>query len=140
MPEDVRVYGDRNLILPPLLNLSVNALSATGMYLLDDGLSLWMIVGDQVDEKEMMEVFGVPSVAGYDLCNMRLPLLETERSKKIHLLLDELRVDRPYFCPLKMVRAADVEFNKLKWRLIEDRDVFPGGNYSYAEFVQKVLS
>lgn len=140
LPEDVRVYGEKNLILPPLLNLSLNALSATGMYLLDDGLSLWMVVGNQVDPNEMMEVFGVPSLDGYDVTNMRLPLLENERSRKIHLLLDELRVDRPYFCPLKIVRATDNEFNRFKWRLIEDRDIFPGGNFSYGEYVQQVLN
>ena len=140
LPEDVRVYGTSNLILPPVLNLSVNALSATGMYLLDDGLSLWLLVGDQVNETEMMEVFGVPSLMGYDVSNLRLPSLETQRSKKIFTLLQELRVDRPYYCPLKIVRASDPEFSKLKWRLIEDRDVFQGGNYSYGEYVQKVIS
>ena len=140
LPEDVRVYGPSNLILPPVLNLSVNALSATGMYLLDDGLSLWLLVGDQVSETEMMEVFGVPSLMGYDVSNLRLPSLDTQRSKKIFTLLQELRVDRPYYCPLKIVRASDPEFSKLKWRLIEDRDVFQGGNYSYGEYVQKVIS
>ena len=140
LPEDVRVYGTSNLILPPVLNLSVNVLSATGMYLLDDGLSLWLLVGDQVSETEMMEVFGVPSLMGYDVSNLRLPSLETQRSKKIFTLLQELRVDRPYYCPLKIVRASDPEFSKLKWRLIEDRDVFQGGNYSYGEYVQKVIS
>lgn len=134
------MYGERNLILPPLLNLSVNALSATCTYLLDDGLSLWMIVGNQVDTNEMMEIFGVPSLDNYDVTNLRLPLLDTERSRKIHTLIEELRMDRPYFCPLKIVRAVDVDFNKLKWRLIEDRDVFPGGNYSYGEYIQSIIA
>lgn len=127
------------MILPPILNLSINALSATGIYLLDDGLSFWMVVGDQADPNELMEIFGVPSLAGYDVSNIRLPLLENETSRKIHSLLDELRVDRPYYCPLKIVRATDPDFSFVKWRLVEDRDVFPGGNYSYGEYAQALL-
>lgn len=133
------MYGDRNMILPPILNLSINALSATGVYLLDDGLSFWMVVGDQANPNMLMELFGVPSLVGYDVSNIRLPLLENETSRKIHALLDELRVDRPYYCPLKIVRATDPDFNFVKWRLVEDRDVFPGGNYSYGEYVQALL-
>ena len=37
LPESVRVTGERALILPPLLNLSLAALTADGVYLLDDG-------------------------------------------------------------------------------------------------------
>ena len=44
--------------------------------------------------------------------------------------------DRLYFCPLEVVRSSDVDFAKLKWRMVEDRDVFQGANYSYSEYVQ----
>lgn len=138
LPESVRVTGERALILPPLLNLSLAALTADGVYLLDDGFTLWLLLGSQVDPAVMNDLFGVASLEGYDVPNMRLPLLETTLSQKVHLLVQELRTDRPYFCPLKIVRVTDPEFAVLKWRLVEDRDVFPGGNYSYLEYVQLV--
>ena len=138
LPEGVRVTGERALILPPMRNLSLAALTADGVYLLDDGFALWLLLGSQVDSALLTDLFGVASLEGYDVPNMRLPLLETALSQKVHLLLQELRADRPYFCPLKIVRVTDPEFAVLKWRLVEDRDVFPGGNYSYSEYVQLV--
>lgn len=115
------MYGEHNLILPPLTNLSLSALQADGIYLVDDGVSLWLVLGAQVDPNKMMDLFGVASLDGYDVSNVRLPQLENEFSQKVHLLLEELRVDRPYFCPLHIVRAMDPEFSKLRWRFIEDR-------------------
>ena len=132
------MYGEHNLILPPLTNLSLSALQADGIYLVDDGVSLWLVLGAQVDPNKMMDLFGVASLDGYDVSNVRLPQLENEFSQKVHLLLEELCVDRPYFCPLHIVRAMDPEFSKLRWRFIEDRDVFAGSNYSYAEYVQLI--
>lgn len=137
--EETRLYGDNNLILPPLVNLSVTALSATHMYLMDDSLALWLLVGSSVPESELQEVFGLPSLDGYDLSLLRLPLLDNDRSRRLHTLVNELRVDRPYFCPLYVVRATDPAFLKLKWRFVEDRDDFADGNQTYQEFVQNII-
>lgn len=138
LPETTRVYGERNIILPPFTNLSLNALTADGMYLIDDGLSLWLLLGNQVNATEMTNLFGVSSLDGYDVSNMCLPVLQTELNKKVHDLIDELRMDRPYFCPLHIVRVVDPSFANLKWRFVEDRDTFQGANYSYQEYVQLV--
>ena len=108
------------------------------MYLLDDGFILWLIVGNQVHPNELLDIFGVASLDGCDVSNYCLPLLDNDRSKKIHILLEELRADRPYFCPLKIVRATDADFNKLKWRFVLDRDIFPGSNYSYEEYIRLI--
>ena len=106
------------------------------MYLLDDGLHLWLIVGAQAAPEEVTALFGVPSLEGYDVSNLCLPALENERSQRVRLLVSELRAGRPYFCQLRIVRQTDAEFSQVKWRLVEDRDVFQGGNVSYAEYVQ----
>ena len=37
------------------------------------------------------------------------------------------------------MRVTDVDFGRVKWKLIEDRDVFQGGNVSYAEYVQLLV-
>ena len=132
------MYGDRNLILPPVTNLSLNALTANGIYLIDDGFSLWLLLGNQVNPTEMTNLFGVATLDGYDVSNMCLPTLETELNKKVHTLIEELRIDRPYFCPLRIVRVMDPDFAKLKWRFVEDRDTFQGANYSYQEYVQLI--
>ncbi len=133
------VFGENSLILPPLVNLSASAIASTGVYLLDDGLSLTLILGSQPSQAEMMDLFGVPSLDGYDITNLSLPALENDRSQRVRTLINELRLGRPYFCPLKIVRVTDVDFGRVKWKLIEDRDVFQGGNVSYAEYVQLLV-
>ena len=50
------MYGEHNLILPPLTNLSLSALQADGIYLVDDGVSLWLVLGAQVDPNKMMDL------------------------------------------------------------------------------------
>ena len=77
------------------------------MYLLDDGLHLWLIVGAQAAPEEVTALFGVPSLEGYDVSNLCLPALENERSQRVRLLVSELRAGRPYFCPLRIVRQTD---------------------------------
>ena len=131
-----QLFGPRNLVLPRILRLTLSTLSATGIYLLDEGVALWLLVGDQVPVQTMRDVFGVDSLQGYDVAMMDLPQLETSLSKRLWNIVSELRADRLYFCPLEVVRSGDVDFAKLKWRMVEDRDVFPGANYSYSEYVQ----
>ena len=107
-------------MLPPILRLTITTLSATGIYLLDEGVAL----------------FGRVSFEGVDVSLMELPKLETNLSMRLWNVISELRADRLYYCPLEIVRSVDPDFIRLKWRLIEDRDVFQGANYSYAEYVQ----
>ena len=61
LPEGVRVTGEHALILPPMRNLSLAALTADGVYLLDDGFALWLLLGSQVDPALMTDLFGVAS-------------------------------------------------------------------------------
>lgn len=122
--------------MPRILRLTLSTLSATGIYLLDEGVALWLLVGDQVPAQVMRDVFGVDSLKGYDVALMDLPRLETSLSKRLWNIVSELRADRLYFCPLEVVRSSDADFAKLKWRMVEDRDVFQGANYSYSEYVQ----
>lgn len=69
LPEGVRVTGEHALILPPMRNLSLAALTADGVYLLDDGFALWLLLGSQVDPALMTDLFGVASLEGYDVPN-----------------------------------------------------------------------
>ena len=64
LPEGVRVTGEHALILPPMRNLSLAALTADGVYLLDDGFALWLLLGSQVDPALMTDLFGVASLEG----------------------------------------------------------------------------
>jgi protein transport protein SEC24 len=47
---------------PQLLALSMTSLTNTGIYLLDEGNSLYMYVGSQVDRQIMQNMFGINSI------------------------------------------------------------------------------
>jgi len=65
--EDSNVYAGRNHVcLPKVVNLSVERLSSDGIFLLDNGVEMFVWVGRTVDAGVMMNLFGLESLEGLD--------------------------------------------------------------------------
>ena len=65
--------------------------------------------------------------------------METPLNERIHILIDRLRQDRPYFVPLYIVSMYDqVMVNRFAQRLVNDKAPFPGSNYTYEEYYQLI--
>ncbi|KAK8795671.1 hypothetical protein WA158_000328 [Blastocystis sp. Blastoise] len=138
VPEGYTSLSPDNFLLPPITSLSINSIVPQYTYLLDDGLNFYLFIGPQSDTTIYQELFGIPSAEGLDLSQVFFPVLETELNHKVHALLDRLRIDRPYFTPLYIIRQNEPLYMKFIQRLIEDRDSFPGGTFSYQEYVNLV--
>jgi protein transport protein SEC24 len=60
------IAGRNRILLPQVLSLSVDRLSSNGMYLLDNGVDMFMWVGRQADQNLVASLFGVASLAEVD--------------------------------------------------------------------------
>ena len=65
--DDSNLFAGRNkVILPKVANLSIDRLSSDGIFLLDNGLDMFLWVGRSVDPAVMSSLFGVESFEGMD--------------------------------------------------------------------------
>ena len=63
--------GQNRILLPKVLNLSVDRLSSDGIYLLDNGVDMFMWVGRSADQNNVNSLFGVPSLESVDPAQVR---------------------------------------------------------------------
>lgn len=67
--------GSKSVVLPPVINLSIERLQCDGVFLLDDALNLYLWVGRSAPPELLQSLFGVPSMEGVDCSQVRGSLL-----------------------------------------------------------------
>jgi len=77
VPED-RVEGRNRIMLPPVVPLSVDRLSSGGIYLLDNGVEMYLWVGREADINIIFSLFGVQSLDDVDPMQVRWFFFEIE--------------------------------------------------------------
>ncbi|GMF11280.1 unnamed protein product [Phytophthora lilii] len=63
--------SSKSIVLPPVINLSIERLQCDGVFLLDDTLSLYLWVGRSAPPELLESLFGVPSMEGVDCSQVR---------------------------------------------------------------------
>lgn len=61
MPPECGVVGDKGIIMPPPLPLSSERLERHGLYLIEDGQTIFLWVGRDSVPQLVMDVFNLPS-------------------------------------------------------------------------------
>jgi protein transport protein SEC24 len=64
--DDAHVAGRNRILLPPVVNLSVERLTSNGVYLLDNGIDMYLWVGRATDLSILGSLFGVQSLDDCD--------------------------------------------------------------------------
>lgn len=143
---DVAIYDENGaFVYPQLINLSMSALANNGIYLMDDGFSLYMLVGSQVDPSILKNMLGINSIEEVESLNEDMlyhnssdPLVE-----RLYYLITELRNKKSdryaYLYIIKEGEKSPAEFNFYS-KLIEDKLEMPNAyKMSYNDFIN-VLS
>ena len=141
--EDRLVAGRNRIILPPVMNLSIDRLSSDGVYLLSNGIEFYLWVGRDANMNIVASLFGVHTLDDVDPNQMEIMTSGDSFASRFGAIIEALRedVDGPYYTSPKIVviREGDTHLEaRFYWFLIEDRASFQGGTYSYAEFMQFV--
>jgi protein transport protein SEC24 len=122
---------------PPPLNLSAESISSDGIYLLDDSLQLMVWVGGASDPKLCDSLFLQDPSDGRVMLKPE-PQGDSPLSRACKVIA-ELRKTRPAYLALEIIREGDPQRQPVFFRhLVEDHASFPGGQYSYQEFMAHV--
>merc|ERR1719223_1661313 len=123
LPDGTGVPDEHGLtILPDLLNLSSEAMTQDGVYLLDDGECMVMWLGRAVDANFLHSVFGAASLEQLDPAQAEAALGATghELSTRVARIVGQVRAENLVpFQELHVVRQGDPKESKFSASLIE---------------------
>jgi len=136
MQPEVGTIGEHGLIMPVPLPLSSERLERHGLYLIEDGQTMFLWVGRDAVPQLIMDVFDLPSYADLRGGKATLPLLENSFSQRVNAIIAKTReMRRGVYRPYLFVVKEDGEPPLRSWALsalIHDRaDQAP----SYAQYL-----
>ncbi|XP_053442067.1 protein transport protein Sec24C isoform X1 [Nycticebus coucang] len=118
---------------PPAVRASEERLSNGDIYLLENGLNLFLWVGASVQQGVVQSLFSVSSFSQITSGLSVLPVLDNPLSKKVRGLIDSLRAQRSRYMKLMVVKQEDKLEMLFKHFLVEDKSL--SGGASYVDFL-----
>nr|XP_009490221.1 PREDICTED: protein transport protein Sec24C-like [Pelecanus crispus] len=119
--------------LPAAIRNSEERLSKGDIYLLENGLNIFVWVGVNVQQGLIQNLFGVSSFSQISNTLSTLPVLENPFSKKVRSIVDMLQVQRSRYMKLIIVKQEDKLEMLFKHFLVEDKSL--SGGASYVDFL-----
>ena len=131
---DGRPGQDGKIIMPPLRRLSAEVIERHGVFLMDDGLSLFLFVGSNVAQNILQQLFNVPTVDRVPIGKVALPSLDNSLSEQVNTIIGKIRESRPSYPYLYVLRDDGDPYLRFQFfsRLVEDRTEV---EKSYQQFV-----
>lgn len=138
-----KVAGRNNILLPRAQALTVDTLSSEGIFLLDNGIDMYVWVGRSADPSRLHSLFGTSSLENEDPTKLTLQTSGDDLSSRVGAIVQGLREypGDPYVVSSKVqvVKEGDPHMEaRFFWFLIEDRASFQGGTFSYEDFMSFV--
>ncbi|NXI15243.1 SC24C protein, partial [Irena cyanogastra] len=119
--------------LPAAIRNSEERLSKGDIYLLENGLNIFVWVGVNVQQGLIQNLFGVSSFSQISNALSTLPVLENPFSKKVRSIIDTLQGERSRYMKLIIVKQEDKLEMLFKHFLVEDKSL--SGGASYVDFL-----
>jgi len=139
-----KVAGRDRIELPRLLSLTVDRLASNGLFLLDNGLDMFLWVGREADSAILNSLFGTNSLEGVEMSQIKLQTSGNDFASRLQAIVSALREDnapQTLTAKVTIVREGDHGLeSRFFWHMIEDSASFNGGTFSYNDFVQFVNS
>ncbi|WVO17019.1 protein transporter SEC24 [Cryptococcus depauperatus] len=139
MPSEAGTIGEEGVILPSALNLTSEKLERHGLFLIEDGQTIFLWIGHDAVPRLVQDVFDLPSYPELMPGKYTLPLLENPFSERINNIIAKIReMRRGVYRPHLYVVKSDSEPALRQWALsalVEDRMDRMG---SYAQFLTAV--
>ena len=141
--DDDKIAGRNRIQLPDVVSLTVDNLSSNGIYLLDNGVDMFVWVGRSANQMEVNALFGTPSLESVDPNQIKLQTTGDDLATRVGSVVDALRDDSadPYIVSsrIQVVREGDAHMeSRFFWFFVEDAASFQGGTYNYEEFMKFV--
>jgi len=143
---DPETIAGRDCIqLPPVVDLSVERLSSNGVFLLDNGVEMYLWVGSSADLNIVGSLFGVHSLDDIDPMQIKVQTSGDDFSSRFGAIVSALHEGKfgnesgDVTPKINIIREGDGHAEaRFYWFLVEDRASFQGGTHSYSEFMKFV--
>uniref|UniRef100_A0A4W5REA6 SEC24 homolog D, COPII coat complex component n=1 Tax=Hucho hucho TaxID=62062 RepID=A0A4W5REA6_9TELE len=122
----VRISVD---VVPTPVRCSEERLTDAGMFLLENGCSLFLWLGQACPPELIQSIFNVPSLAHVPVDLRSLPELDNPQSKKLRSIVDSLLDQRPSSMKLLIVKQKDRSEIMFRQHLVEDKGLHGGASY-----------
>uniref|UniRef100_A0A8C8MN58 SEC24 homolog D, COPII coat complex component n=1 Tax=Oncorhynchus tshawytscha TaxID=74940 RepID=A0A8C8MN58_ONCTS len=132
-PRLIPLVRQRSPALSSPVRCSEERLTDAGMFLLENGRSLFLWLGQACPPELVQRVFNVPSFAHLPADLSSLPVLDNPQSKKLRSIIDSLLDQRPSAMKLLIVKQKDRSEMLFRQHLVEDKG--PHGGASYMDFL-----
>ncbi|KAL8202448.1 UNVERIFIED_CONTAM: Protein transport protein Sec24C [Gekko kuhli] len=119
--------------LPTAIRNSEERLSKGDIYLLENGLNVFLWVGVNVQQGLIQNLFGVSSFSQISSSVYALPVLDNPFSKKVRSIMDLFQAQRSRYMKLMIVKQEDKVDLLFKHFLVEDKSM--NGGASYVDFL-----
>uniref|UniRef100_A0A674DP36 SEC24 homolog D, COPII coat complex component n=1 Tax=Salmo trutta TaxID=8032 RepID=A0A674DP36_SALTR len=116
-------------VVPAPVRCSEERLTDAGMFLLENGRSLFLWLGQACPPELVQRVFNVPSFAHVPADLSSLPVLDNPQSKKLRSIIDSLLDQRPSAMKLLIVKQKDRSELLFRQHLVEDKGLHGGASY-----------
>ncbi|GFS08347.1 transport protein Sec24C [Elysia marginata] len=119
--------------IPSAIRCSNERLEDNGIYLLENGLSMFLWIGHSVKPEMIQDIFAVQSAAQVDIDKVQVLQLDNPVSRRLCDLIGKLRERRSRYLKLTIVRQRDKLEPWFNHFLVEDKGM--GSGSSYVDFL-----
>ncbi|XP_073691718.1 protein transport protein Sec24D isoform X2 [Garra rufa] len=115
--------------IPAPVRCSEERLNESGMFLLENGLLMFLWLGQACPPDLIQNLFNVPSLGHLSSEVTSLPVLDNAHSKKIHSIISSISQQRASSMKLLIVKQKDRSETLFRQHLVEDKGLHGGASY-----------
>ncbi|XP_069486790.1 protein transport protein Sec24D [Ambystoma mexicanum] len=115
--------------MPSAVRCSEERLSEGGVFLLANGLNMFLWLGVNSPPEVIQGIFNVPSFAHISPEAASLPDVDSPYSKKLRSIVEHIQRKRPYSMKLLIVKQRDKPEMIFRQFLVEDKGLYGGASY-----------
>lgn len=115
--------------LPAAVRCSEERLNESGMFLLENGLSMFLWLGQACSPDLIQNLFNVPSFGHLPAEGTSLPVLDNPHSRKLHSIISRISQQRAASMKLLIVKQKDRAEMSFRQLLVEDKGLHGGASY-----------
>ncbi|XP_034967495.1 protein transport protein Sec24D [Zootoca vivipara] len=116
-------------VFPSAVRCSEERLSEGGLFLLANGVHMFLWLGVSAPPELIQGIFNVPSFAHVNTEATLLPEVDNPYSKKLRSMIDHLQSKTPYSMKILIVKQREQAEMAFKQFLVEDKSIYGGASY-----------
>ncbi|XP_038625074.1 protein transport protein Sec24D [Tachyglossus aculeatus] len=125
----IHTMDPTSLTFPTAIRCSEERLSEGGVFLLANGLHMFLWLGVSTPPELIQGLFNVPSFAHINSEVTLLPEVGNPYSEKLRTIMDVIQKKRPYSMKLTVVKQREQPEMVFRQFLVEDKGLYGGASY-----------